>query len=269
MSDTLLEDLLSELEIRAVNELLGHEQTIAPNLKRLKEAMLNIGHLVDPLIVDKESGTVLDGNHRLKVLQIIECPFAVCQTVDYKSDKICVGTWVPLYREPIDELIAKASLKLEKTDCDEGRKAVDSLKAPFMWVKKSKAKEECFLINPGGYKLKENIEEQNFIIGALNGTKAWYIPEDTVEEKIMDGESYLYRRTYTKTEIVNTAKSHNPLPPKSTRHMIPDRVIRLNMKLGWLHESREGAAKYLHDMLSQRVYNGNVRRYSEPVIVIY
>ncbi len=33
MSDTLLEEMLSQLEIKPMNELLGHEQTIAPNVK--------------------------------------------------------------------------------------------------------------------------------------------------------------------------------------------------------------------------------------------
>lgn len=269
MSDTLLEDMLRQLEIRPMNELLGHEQTIAPNLKRLKETMLNIGHLVDPLIVDKSSGTVLDGNHRLKVLEIIECPHAACQIVDYKSDKIKVGTWLPLYREPIEEMLKKASVKMEKVDYNAGLVAVNNLKAPFLWIKKNKGRKECYLLNAGNYKLKENIEEQNFMLGSINGAKAYYVPDENIEEKLQDGESILYRRPYTKDEIINTAKAHSPLPPKSTRHLIPDRIIRLNMKLGWLHESREGAERRMKEMLGQRVYNGNVRRYSEPVIVIY
>ena len=70
-------------------------------------------------------------------------------------------------------------------------------------------------------------------------------------------------------EIVKTAQSHQPLPPKSTRHLIPGRIIRLNMKLGWLNSSPEEAKKALDDMLKVRAYSGNVRKYYEPVIVIY
>src|SRR5512137_2150146 len=91
----LAEEMLKNLEVWEVKQLLSHEQVISYNLKRLKEAMLNIGHLVDPLIVDRKTGVVLDGNHRLKVLEIIECPFAACQAVDYSSDEITVGTWLP------------------------------------------------------------------------------------------------------------------------------------------------------------------------------
>ena len=65
--------------------------------------MLNIGHLVDPIVMDKKTGVVLDGNHRLKVLEIIECPFAVVQSIDYKNKEIEVGTWYPTVKESVED----------------------------------------------------------------------------------------------------------------------------------------------------------------------
>ena len=41
------------------------------------------------------------------------------------------------------------------------------------------------------------------------------------------------------------------------------------MKLGWLNRSREEAKSELQRMLTNRVYAGSVRKYYEPVIVIY
>jgi hypothetical protein len=41
------------------------------------------------------------------------------------------------------------------------------------------------------------------------------------------------------------------------------------MKLGWLNSSPEEATKALENMLKMRAYTGNVRKYYEPVIVIY
>ncbi len=267
MPNMLLDEMLSKLEIRAVTELLSHEQTIAPNLKRLKETMLNIGHLVDPLIVDGATGVVLDGNHRMKVLEIIECPNAACQIIDYKSDRIMVGTWLPAFSDRLP--FGKIDIKTEKVDYELGVKAVNNLKAPFLSVAKNGKNTEYLLLNPGNYKLKEVIEEQNYVMGAIKTADPNFIPDDQLDEQVQKGDQVLFRRSYTKEEIVQTAKAHNPLPPKSTRHMIPDRIIRLNMKLGWLHENRDGATKYLKDMLTQRVYTGNVRRYTESVIVIY
>jgi len=263
---TLVEEMLKCLEIREVKNLLAHEQIISYNLKRLKESMLNIGHLVDPLVVDSKTGVVLDGNHRLKVLQIIECPYAVCQTVDYYSSEITVGTWYPSTHFSAEQVFKLDSIKHEKVEYAAGKAAVESLKAPFMLSNK---KDGCYLLNPGSYKLKEMVEEQNYILSLLEKNSLDYIAPEEMERASGLGQSILVRRAYTKEEIVKTAQAHSPLPPKSTRHLIPGRIIRLNMKLGWLNSSPEEAKKALDEMLRVRAYSGNVRKYYEPVIVIY
>lgn len=257
---------MSQLEIRDVKSLLCHEQVISKNLKRLKVGMLNIGHLVDPIVVDKETGVVLDGNHRRKVLEIIECPRSVCQVVDYKSPEITVGTWYPIVNYSPEEVFSLDSLKHEKVDEAEGKKAVDELKAPFMLKTKD---EGCFLINPGDYKLMEMVEEQNYIFSLFDKECLEYIPDEEVDYYTGKGKNIFYRRTYTKDEIVKCAEDHAPLPPKSTRHLIPFRIIRLNMKLGWLYRDSEDAMKELERMMRIRAYTGNVRKYYEPVVVIY
>jgi len=228
--------------------------------------MLNIGHLVDPMIIDKETGVVLDGNHRLKVLEMIECPYAVCQTVDYNSSEIHVGTWYPVVDLDAEKIFNLDSIKHEPVDYEEGKAAVSSLKAPFMLVTKGSG---CHLLNPGSYKLMEMVEEQNYIFSVLEKGTVDYVPDEEMQKNLSGGKSVFFRRSYTKEEIVRAAQSHSPFPPKSTRHLIPGRIIRLNMKLGWLHRSPEEAGKELRDMLNSRVYSGNVRKYYEPVIVIY
>jgi hypothetical protein len=262
----LAEEMLKNLEVMEVKNLLSHEQVISHNLKRLKEAMLNIGHLVDPLIVDKNTGVVLDGNHRLKVLEIIECPHATVQALDYSSDEIGVGTWYPTVTLTNEEIFHLDSLKHEKVDYEAGKAAVDALKAPFMLMGKDG---DCHLMNPGSYKLMEMVEEQNYVFSLLEKNSVDYIPDEEVQKALSHHKSVLYRRSYTKEEIIKAAQAHMPFPPKSTRHKIPGRIIRLNMKLGWLHRPRDEAASELKRMLTSRVYGGNVRKYYEPVIVIY
>ncbi|NYZ76787.1 hypothetical protein H0O02_00540 [Candidatus Micrarchaeota archaeon] len=263
---SVLEQMLSRLEIRDVKGLYGHEETIAGNLKRLKEAMLNIGHLVDPIIVDGKTGVVLDGNHRLKVLDIIECPNVVCQIVDYQSPEIEVGTWYPTVAKTLDQLLKLDSIKHEKVDCEAGKEAVQNLRAPFMAMTPDG---NCHLLNPGSYKMREMIEEQSYIMTLLEKNEIDYIPDEEIKELLGLNRTVLYRRAYNKNEIVKAAQAHTPFPPKSTRHIIPGRIIRLNMKLGWLHMDRNSAAAELKEMLSKRTYAGNVRKYYEPVIVIY
>jgi L-serine kinase (ADP) len=263
---SLVDELLTSLDVREVKSLLSHEQVISANLKRLKEAMLNIGHLVDPLIVDSKTGLVLDGNHRLKVLEIIECQHATCQLVDYMSPKIKLGTWYPSISLSPEDIFKLDSIKHEKVDYEAGKEAIENLRAPFMVVSKNN---ECHLLNPGSYKLMEMVEEQNYIFSLIEKDAVDYIPEEEFQENVQSGESVFYRRSYSKDEVVKAAQAHTPFPPKSTRHLIPGRIIRLNMKLGWLNRSREEAKSELHRMLTNRVYAGSVRKYYEPVIVIY
>jgi len=261
------EELLSVLDIRPTKELLCHEQTISKNLKRLKEGMLNIGHLVDPLVVDDKTNVVLDGNHRLKVLEIIECPCSACQIVDYKSPEIQVGTWLPAIAKKPDEIFKPdKNLKIEKVDGKAGIEAIGRTNAPFMALHKEGG---AMLLNPGSYKVRELVEEQVFLLSLLDPAELKYIPDNEADAFIDKGYTVLYRRSYTKDEIVKAAKDHAPFPPKSTRHLIPGRIIRLNMKLGWLHFERADARKELAEMLRRRAYNGNVRKYYEPVVVIY
>jgi len=262
---TLMEEISGCLEIRPTKDLLPHEQIMAHNLKRLKEAMLNIGRIVDPILIDKKTNLIIDGNHRAKVLEIIECPFAPVQTVDYMRKDITVDTWYPSVSLTPDEIFRLDSVKHEKVDYDAGKDAIDNLKAPLMLMRK----DEFYILNPGTYKLKEMIEEQNYVLSLLEKTSVDYIAEPDIKAHIEEGNSVFFRRPYTKEEIIRTAQEHSPFPPKSTRHLVPGRIIRLNMKLGWLHRSAEEAEKEMKRTLSSRVYAGNVRKYYEPVTVIY
>jgi len=260
------DELLSSLDIRPTKDVLSHEQTISKNLKRLKEGMLNIGHLVDPLVVDDKTNVVLDGNHRLKVLEIIECPYSACQVVDYSSPEIKLGTWLPAIKKSPQELLKVGNVKTEKVDRKAGEDALDLLKAPFMMVNKSS---DAHLLNPGSFKLREMVEEQVFVLSLFNNEEVIYIPDSELDNYVSRGYTVFSRRSYTKDEVIKAARDHAPFPPKSTRHMIPGRIIRLNMKLGWLHMELENARLELKRMLEKRAYNGNVRKYYEPVIVIY
>ena len=263
--EKLMKEMLSCLEVRSVTDLLPHEQTIPYNLKRLKVAMLNVGQIVDPILIDKKTGLVIDGNHRRKVLEIMEVPFAPVQTVDYMRKDITVGTWYPSVPFKPKQLFTMESVHHEKVDYETGKKAVQNLKAAFMVM----SKKHYYLINPGNYKLKEMVEEQNHVLFDLEKMSVDYIAEPDISDHLARGNSVLFRRSYTKAEIIKTAQDHSPFPPKSTRHLVPGRIIRLNMKLGWLNRTKEHAKKEMQRTLNNRVYSGNVRKYYEPVTVIY
>jgi len=269
----MLEEIIKRLDVVDTSTLLQHEEIVPKNLKRLKEAMFNIGQMVDPIVMDEKDRVVLDGNHRMIVLKDMECPHAAVQPVNYSDPKIELGTWYPVSKTFDVEQFTQAGLKVEKVDFEQGKKALNASKAAFMLGKKNGHGKESYLISPGKYSsLKSLLEAQKNVVdstGVSTNPDVTYVADDFGDVAESNGLAVLYRRAYTKKEVVERAKSGIPFPPKSTRHLIPNRVVRLNMRLGWLFENKDEAKKLMLEMLKNRVYSGNVRRYPEPVIVIY
>lgn len=269
----MLEEIISRLDVVDTSVLLQHEEIVPKNLKRLKEAMFNIGQMVDPIIMDAREHVVLDGNHRMIVLKDMECPHAAVQPVDYKDPNIKLGTWYPVSKTFDIEQFTAAGVVAEKVDFKAGMEAINSSKAAFMLGRKNGHGKEAYLLSPGGYPtIAELLEAQKAVVDAAGvsaNPDVTYVADDFGDVAENNGLGVLYRRAYTKEEVVQRAKDGIPFPPKSTRHLIPNRVVRLNMRLGWLFENKDEAKKLMLDMLRNRVYSGNVRRYPEPVIVIY
>jgi hypothetical protein len=262
----LVDDLMGRLDVLPLNELIAHEQTIEKNLKDLKEVMLNIGRLVDPLIVDKRTKIVLDGMHRRRVLELLECVNVPCQVVDYGDKSITIGGWFIAMKETPRWL---AELKGEEVDYEQGIGELNNMNAYFMLVKKEGSVKKCRMFNSDKKNLRENMAEQNTIISRLGDKDASFVSDDRVDELLDKGFSMLVRRVFTKKDVVSEALAGRPFPPKSTRHMIPERIIRLNIPLGWLSEDREVIRRLMEDMIKRRAIEGFVRRYTEPVLVIY
>ena len=263
----LAEDIVTKLQIIPLDKLHAHEEILPYNLQKLREAMLNLGRLVDPLIVDNKHFIVIDGNHRRKVLELIKCPNAACQLIDYQNPEIKLGTWFPVSKTVKPEEIT--ILKGEKVDFETGMAAIEKMDATFLYSKKENGNKECYLYDSNEKSVQGVIAQQRKFITSLEGRDLQYIADDKTDEYLDAGYAIFHRRIYTKDEIVAEAVAGRQMPPKSTRHIIPDRIIRLNLHLGWLSESPEVAKQMMDNSLKKRLNEGSIRRYVEPVIVLY
>ncbi|MCX6772509.1 MAG: hypothetical protein NTV88_01930 [Candidatus Micrarchaeota archaeon] len=237
----LPEEIINKLDILPVEKLRTHEETIPYNLQKLKEGMLNMGRLVDPLVIDNKKFVVVDGNHRKKVLESIKCPNAACQLVDYHSPEIGVGSWFLASKTVKPDEVN--GFKPEKVDFEAGMDSINRMKSTFLYVKSANGKKECYLYDAEQHGITGVIDHQRKFLSALEGRDILY--------------------------IIGEAVAGRHMPPKSTRHMIPDRIIRLNLHLGWLSEQPEVAKQMMDNMLRKRLTEGAIRRYTEPVIVLY
>ena len=263
----LPEEIISKLQIIPVEKLRTHEETLQFNLQKLRETMLNMGRLVDPIIIDSKHYVVVDGNHRKKVLENIKCPNAACQVIDYESPSVGVGSWFLVSRTLQPGEINGFSP--EAVDFEAGMSAIKKMEATFLYAKKQNGKKECYLYDSNEQSVQGVISQQRKFLKALEGRDIQYVPDDKCEEYLDGGYTVLYRRIYTKQEIISEAVAGRQMPPKSTRHMIPDRIIRLNLHLGWLSETPEVAKQMMDNSLRKRLTEGSIRRYTEPVIVLY
>lgn len=273
----LAEEILDKLEIVPVEKLKIHEQTIPANTRALRETMLNLGRIVDPLIVDKDNFVVLDGNHRRQVLEDLKCENAICQLVDYNSPEIQVKGWY--LAVPEKGIAEKYSLGGEKVDMAAGQAAIDSLDACLMLVEKKGGAQECRIFPSSEKKIGAVMHDQNELVSKVpckwasesngNGDCILFVEDVRAPLFLEKDYSVFFRRNYRKDEIIKEASAGRPLPPKSTRHIIPNRIIRLNFHLGYLNEPPEVATRLLQEIVRRRVKFASARYYTEPVIVMY
>jgi hypothetical protein len=263
----IAEDIIGRLQIVPTDKLRAHEEIIPFNFQRLRESMLNMGRLVDPIIVDKEHYIVIDGNHRTAVLDSIKCPNAACQLIDYKSEDIGIGGWFPVSKVVKPKGIP--GFEPEPVDFEAGMAAIQRMEGTFLYVKKLNGKKECYLYNSNERSVVGVISQQRRFLSALEGSDVQYVADDKAEEYLERGYSAFYRRLYTKDEIIEEALAGRRMPPKSTRHTIPERIIRMNLHLGWLAEPPEVCKQMMDEMLKRRLNEGSIRRYTETVIVLY
>jgi hypothetical protein len=260
-------EILDVLKIIPTDQLLQHEQTLPQNIGYLKETMLNIGRLVDPLIIDKEHKIVLDGNHRLHVLRDISAQNVAVQVVDYFDPGIKIGGWHPMSKDFKPEMFEDHP---ENVDFEHGMAELDAMKGCFLMVRNDEnGKKKCKLFDSCSHELRQVVEQQNALLSNFSGMKIEYVEDFRADEFLSRGYTVLYRRMFRKEDVVKEALAKNPLPPKSTRHIIPNRIIRLNLPLGMLSEPQESAEIMMREFLLKRINTNAVRRYTEPVIVIY
>ena len=77
-----------------VETLLPHEQVEDKQVDKLERMTLRWKAYTKPLLVDRKTGTILDGHHRAEVAQRMELQCLPCVLVDYLGDdRVTLTVW--------------------------------------------------------------------------------------------------------------------------------------------------------------------------------
>ena len=212
-------DFEMTLAVLPLDSLHPHEEVKPSVVRALSNSLRETGVLKNPIIVDSESGVILDGMHRWHALRSIGARYAAVCLVRYEDPRIVVGRWVRFFPRlkhvpswlrgwlgpPSDpeELLnsGKAFLYLRGT-------------ARELLLPKSKLRAMRRL-----KKIERRLRRE--------GGEPTYLPDTLPHE---DGLTLAPPRL-TKKEVVTTALRGKVFPPKSTRHEVPVRPLYLNVPL--------------------------------------
>ena len=101
-----------KVELVPVETLLPHEKVEDHRVDNLEKMTLRWRAYTKPLLVDRKTGTILDGHHRTKVAVRMELQCLPCVLVDYlEDDGISVSVWPNSGRDSIlKEEVVEAAL---------------------------------------------------------------------------------------------------------------------------------------------------------------
>jgi hypothetical protein len=246
------------LEVGLVNlqSLKLHEETLNAPLRSLVEDIKRSGVVKHPVIVDRDSLTVLDGMHRVQALRRINCVRALTCNVDYQSRDVALKFWYRTLND-VDVTLALKLLEEMRLPLQRGKLDAEVLSSPDLVLALITRDDMYFSIKRG-----RKVEDAFDIVKILErriqarGTLSYYI-EDEALKKALRGEveAALAIPKLSKKDIVELAGKGYLLPPKTTRHVIPARPMGVNVPLSLLMDRRmetEEANAVLVEQLMKR-----------------
>ena len=261
------------LGVKPVSTLRPHEETIDSHVKGLAAEMERDGVQKDPIIIDIESLTVLDGMHRLAAFISMGVENAVCCSVDYASPAVKLGRWARVYALPngasLPEILRQSGLTVRSTLA----KAFDALEGRDTGLA---------LLTPSSAYLPEGSLDLGLAMetmGAFDrmadegGWKRGFVPEDDVDVPLQsDRNVVLLVRKLRKDDVVNSARSGRLFPCKTSMHIIDPRPVAVNFPMAELGGATSASLrKRLEGRHEQLLPPGSFyegRRYKERLLVL-
>jgi hypothetical protein len=261
------------LGIKQVSVLRPHEQTIPAHVEGLAAEMRRDGVQKDPIIIDKESTTVLDGMHRLAAFEHLHLEKVVCCSVDYSSKTVVVGRWARVYTLPRGDSVGEALRQLRITrrvTLAEAFHALDNKDTGLA------------VFTPDSAYLPEQKLGLGEAFDAIGGFDArseagrWerrFVPEDDIDVPLQSERNFVVMvQKLGKEDVVTAGRTGKLFPCKTSMHRIDPRPVAVNFPLDELNGATAAALKDALGGGMERLlppdsmYEG--RRYKERLLLL-
>ena len=82
-----------QIALRPLCEVVQSEQVDPANVTMLRESIARAGQWLEPIIVERSQGIVMDGNHRFNAALQLGLKRVPCIQLDYADPRVCVWHW--------------------------------------------------------------------------------------------------------------------------------------------------------------------------------
>lgn len=275
-----MEEIFDQIKIVPASRCLVHEGTVRKWVDDITSTIQRDKNLKNPIIVTAHKGyyVVLDGMHRFAAMAQLGIPDILVYEVDYNSPDIVLGgfdafTFKKLNAENLmSELFPAAEgFRLQKFPTLVAAKEQVSSR-DFLLAMADKDGAVWGLDRTSG---KEDIDAICEAVDRVDRVMSDRFPRAIYvnnESSLQDfGESaaasIVLRPQFSKGEVLDRTLNKKIFPPKSTRHLIPGRPLRVDVDLTLLSADLdlESKNRLLKKHLHWCFENNRIRYYPEPV----
>ena len=265
------------LRIVSLSDVLLHEQIETRRVEKLITRLKSDWLLKNPPIVAQFDGKyiVLDGASRTTALRRMNCRDIVVQIVDYDAPGILLESWNHLLLDlPEPKLFGSLEkipgLRIQATSQEDAQTALaerTSICAILL------ADGRIFSLFSGDESPPAQAQMLNQVVATYEGRGDMYRVAHTDLERLLAEHGRLSALVvfphYRPGEIRQLAINGSKLPMGITRHIIPGRVLRINIPLGILErdEPLEKKNAWLDQWMQTKMAERHVRYYQEPVFL--
>lgn len=222
------------LEVAELQKLLPQEEIIPASLEKLSHEIERDKIIKHPIIVDRNSMIVLDGNHRVKAMKELGCSYIPICAVDYRDPLIEVKCWYRTIQGTRYESLAETFRDFRDVDSDleDTSKIVNSNNALVITAKEQALISDPYSNLPELYEALKEIENELRDLGF----KIDYVSEEAASKGVLEGRVLAYIATppLTKEIVIGVVHSGKRFPCKTSRHILYARPMGVDFPLTFL-----------------------------------